>query len=48
VDGQVDIYKRFSDIVLRILAWTTAAVDNKRVVAAVPIVMDLLNLRLVR
>ncbi|CAF1488253.1 unnamed protein product [Adineta ricciae] len=25
--------------------WTTAAIDNKRVVAAVPIVMDLLNLR---
>ncbi|CAF3924773.1 unnamed protein product, partial [Adineta steineri] len=26
-------------------AWTAAAVDNKRVVAAIPIVMDLLNLR---
>ena len=25
-------------------AWTTAAVDNQRVVGAVPIVMDILNL----
>jgi PhoPQ-activated pathogenicity-related protein len=27
------------------LAWTTAAVDNERVIAAVPIVMDMLNLQ---
>ena len=26
------------------LAWTTAAVDNERVIGAVPIVMDILNL----
>ncbi len=26
-------------------AWTTAAVDNERVIAAVPIVMDILNLQ---
>ena len=29
-------------------AWTTAAVDNERVTAAVPIVMDILNLQRVR
>ncbi|CAF1267546.1 unnamed protein product [Rotaria sordida] len=27
------------------MTWTTAAVDNKRVIGAVPIVMDLLNFR---
>ena len=26
------------------LAWTTAAVDNKRVIGAFPIVMDMVNL----
>jgi PhoPQ-activated pathogenicity-related protein len=30
---------------VRNLAWTTAAVDNQRVIAAVPIVMDILNLQ---
>jgi len=29
-------------------AWTTAAVDNERVIAAVPIVMDILNINQVR
>ncbi len=29
-------------------AWTTAAVDNERVIGAVPIVMDILNLNQVR
>ena len=29
-------------------AWTTAAVDNERVIAAVPIVMDILNIHQVR
>ncbi|CAF4774177.1 unnamed protein product [Rotaria sp. Silwood1] len=38
-------HTNFPSILLRILAWTTAAVDNTRVVAAVPIVMDLLNIR---
>ena len=28
-----------------VLAWTTAAVDNTRVVGAVPMVLDILNLR---
>lgn len=27
------------------LAWTTAAVDQKRVIGATPIVMDMLNLQ---
>ena len=27
------------------IAWTTAAVDNRRVLAAIPIVMDMLNLQ---
>ena len=48
VDGQVNLYKNFPCILLKILAWTTAAVDNTRVVGAVPMVMDLLNLRPVR
>ncbi|CAF1149586.1 unnamed protein product [Rotaria sordida] len=30
------------------MTWTTAAVNNKRVIGAVPIVMDLLNFRPVR
>ncbi len=47
-DGQVRIYESFPRILLRILAWTAAAVDNQRVVAAVPAVMDLVNLRPVR
>ncbi len=29
-------------------AWTTAAVDNERVVGAIPIVMDILNIHQVR
>ena len=32
----------------KILAWTTAAVDNERVPAAIPIVLDILNLHQVR
>lgn len=28
-----------------IIAWTTAAVDNKRVSAAIPIVLDVLNIQ---
>ena len=38
---------RFSviGIVLFPKAWTTAAVDNERVIGAVPIVMDILNLQ---
>jgi PhoPQ-activated pathogenicity-related protein len=27
------------------IAWTTAAVDNERVIAAIPIVMDILNMQ---
>jgi hypothetical protein len=30
------------------IAWTTAAVDNTRVIGAAPIVMDMLNLRKVK
>jgi PhoPQ-activated pathogenicity-related protein len=30
------------------LAWTTAAVDYERVVGAIPIVMDILNIHQVR
>lgn len=29
-------------------AWTTAAVDNERVIGAMPIVMDILNIHRVR
>lgn len=29
------------------LAWTTAAVDNKRVIAAMPIVMNTINFQIV-
>ena len=46
VDGQVSVFKCMQWWLNEqtILAWTTAAVDNKRVVAAMPIVMDILNL----
>jgi len=27
------------------IAWTTAAVNNERVIAAIPIVMDILNMQ---
>lgn len=33
---------------IRFSAWTTAAVDNERVIGAFPIVMDMLKLQQVR
>lgn len=48
VVGQVRTNLRISLNYENILAWTTAAVDNTRVIGAVPLVMDMLNLRSVR
>jgi PhoPQ-activated pathogenicity-related protein len=45
VDGQVSDFYFFIFFINKNLAWTTAAVDNERVIAAVPIVMDMLNLQ---
>ncbi len=47
VDGQVSCFYLLILCFLSIKtsAWTTAAVDNERVIAAVPIVMDILNLQ---
>jgi hypothetical protein len=46
VDGQVsNLYLFMLILLINNLAWTTAAVDNERVIAAVPIVMDILNLQ---
>lgn len=36
------------DLHLFFSAWTTAAVDNERVIGAMPIVMDILNIHRVR
>lgn len=36
------------DLIISCSAWTTAAVDTKRVIGAVPIVMDLINLNIVK
>jgi len=50
VDGQVSYFSLFL-FYIKIFnnsAWTTAAVDNERVVGAIPIVMDILNLQKVR
>jgi hypothetical protein len=33
---------------LKFSAWTTAAVDNERVIGAIPIVMDLANFQKVK
>ena len=33
-----------SNNIFHFLAWTTAAVDNERVIGAIPIVMDILNI----
>lgn len=46
--GQVNsfYFNLFFNIPLKIiLAWTTAAVDPDRVIAAIPIVMDILSMR---
>jgi len=47
VDGQVSCFYLFMlcFLSMKTSAWTTAAVDNERVIAAVPIVMDILNLQ---
>lgn len=44
MDKYILVEKRFL-FLISIVAWTTAAVDNTRVVGAIPLVMDLLNLR---
>jgi PhoPQ-activated pathogenicity-related protein len=42
------IFSLFYSIVVINSAWTTAAVDNERVIGAVPIVMDILNIHQVK
>jgi PhoPQ-activated pathogenicity-related protein len=36
------------DVIYFHAAWTTAAVDNERVIGAIPIVMDILNIHQVK
>ena len=47
-DGQVSDFNSPKKQDLHSLAWTTAAVDNERVIGAMPIVMDILNIHRVR
>ena len=44
VDGQVSNFSFILFYKFVNPAWTTAAVDNERVIGAVPIVMDILNI----
>ena len=44
--GQVS-FDRYDAVTVTFVAWLTAAVDNQRVIAAIPIVMDILNFQTV-